>query len=149
MDGLFSSISLVLADMWKNGHALRLSFLTLSFVFRLLLSSAAFIHLSCLCCCDVAASLKPTVAAAAERSRASFEIGYGHSGSWVPCTRSHESAGHLVVYFVTGPMVGDRRFPGATILGGEFSTSSANHHLSVPPTGSELRDALLSGQCTF
>ena len=27
------------------------------------------------------------------------------------------SAGHLVVYFVTGLMVGDRRFPGATILG--------------------------------
>ena len=30
---------------------------------------------------DVAASLKPTVAASAERSRASFEIGHGHSGT--------------------------------------------------------------------
>ena len=29
------------------------------------------------------------------------------------------SAGHLVVYFVTGLMVGDRRVPGATILGSE------------------------------
>ena len=50
------------------------------------------------------------------------------------------SAGHLVVYFVTGLMVGDRRFPGATILGARFSTSSANHPVSVPPTGSEPRD---------
>ena len=33
--------------------------------------------------------------------------------------RSHASAGHLVVYFVTGQMVGDRRSPGATILGVE------------------------------
>ena len=44
------------------------------------------------------------------------------------------------MYFVTGLMVGDRRFPGATILGARFSTSSANHPASVPPTGSELRD---------
>ena len=29
------------------------------------------------------------------------------------------SAGHLVVYFVTAQMVGNRRSPGATILGGE------------------------------
>ena len=50
------------------------------------------------------------------------------------------SAGHLVVYFVTGLMVGDRRFPGATILRARFSTSSANHPVSVPPTGSEPRD---------
>ena len=46
-----------------------------------------------------------------------------------------------MVHFVTGPMVGDRRFPGATILGASFSTSSANHPLSVPPTHPELRDA--------
>ena len=58
------------------------------------------------------------------------------------------SAGHLVVYFVTGLMVGDRRFPGATILGARFSTSSANHPVSVPPTGPELADASLCGQCT-
>ena len=62
------------------------------------------------------------------------------SGSSVPCTRNPESAGHLVVYFVTGLMVGDRRFPGATMLGARFSTSSANHPVSVLPTGSEPRD---------
>ena len=50
------------------------------------------------------------------------------------------SAGHLVVYFVTGLMIGDRRFPWATILGARFSFSSANHPVSVPPTGSEPRD---------
>ena len=37
----------------------------------------------------------------------------------VPCIRSHKSAGHFIVNFVTAQMVGDRRFPGATILGGE------------------------------
>ena len=39
--------------------------------------------------------------------------------SWtlVPCIRSHESAGHMVVCVVTGQMVGDRRSPRATILG--------------------------------
>ena len=62
------------------------------------------------------------------------------SGSSVPCIRSHASAGHLVVYFVTAQMVGDRRFPGATILGASCSTTSANHPMSVPPTGSEPRD---------
>ena len=91
---------------------------------------------------DVAASLKTTVAAAAERSRASVEIGHGHSGTSVHCIKSHASAGHLVVHFVTGPMVGDRRFPGATILGASFSTSSANHHICVPPTGPVRRDGL-------
>ena len=60
--------------------------------------------------------------------------------SSVPCIRSHKSAGQFIVNFVTGLMVGDRRFPGATILGGSFSTSSANHPVSVPPTGSEPRD---------
>ena len=35
----------------------------------------------------------------------------------VPCIRSIKSAGHMVVCFVTGQMVGDRGFPGATILG--------------------------------
>ena len=47
-----------------------------------------------------------------------------------------------------GLMVGDRRFPGATILGGRFSTSSANHPVSVPPTGLVLRDGWSSGLCT-
>ena len=53
----------------------------------------------------------------------------------VPCIRSHKSAGQSFVNFVMGLMVGDRRFPGATILGARFSTSSANHPVSVPPTG--------------
>ena len=63
------------------------------------------------------------------------------SGTLVPCISSHASAGLLVVHFVTDQMVGDRRFPGATILGASFPTCSANHPMSVPPTGPELRDA--------
>ena len=39
------------------------------------------------------------------------------SGTSVPYTRSPESAGQFFVNFVMGLMVGDRRFPGATILG--------------------------------
>ena len=58
------------------------------------------------------------------------------------------SSGHLVVYLMTGLMVGDRRFPGASILGARFSTSSANHPVSVPPTGPEHADASWCGQCT-
>ena len=42
------------------------------------------------------------------------------SGTSVPCTRSPESAGQFFVNFVMGLMVGDRRFPEATILGVEF-----------------------------
>ena len=41
-----------------------------------------------------------------------------------------------------------RRFPGATILKARSSTPSANHPVSVPPTGPELCDALLCGRCT-
>ena len=44
----------------------------------------------------------------------------------VPCIRSHKSAGLSIVNFVMGLMVGDRRFPGATILGGGS--------LLLPPT---------------
>ena len=65
------------------------------------------------------------------------------SGSSVPCIRSPASAGHLVVHFVTGQMVGDRWFPGATILGAICSTTSANHPVSVPPTGPELPERFL------
>ena len=46
--------------------------------------------------------------------------------SSVPCIRSHKSARHFVVNFVMGLIVGDRRFPGATILGGGS--------LLLPPT---------------
>ena len=65
------------------------------------------------------------------------------SGSSVPFIRSHASAGHRVVCVVTGQMVGDRRFPGATILGASCSTTSANHPVSVPPTGPELPERFL------
>ena len=46
--------------------------------------------------------------------------------SSVPCIRSHKSAGQFIVNFVTGLMVGDRRFLGATVLGGGS--------LLLPPT---------------
>ena len=46
--------------------------------------------------------------------------------SSVPCIRSLKSAGQFIVDFVMGLMVGDRRFPGATILG--------RGSLLLPPT---------------
>ena len=52
--------------------------------------------------------------------------------SSVPCIRSLKSAGQFIVNFVMGLMVGDRRIPGATVLGSRPSTSSANHRFSVP-----------------
>ena len=48
------------------------------------------------------------------------------SGTSVPCTRNPESEGQFFVNFVMGLMVGDRRFPGATILG--------RGSLLLPPT---------------
>ena len=74
---------------------------------------------------DVAASLKPTVAASTKRSCGSFEIGHGHSRTLVPCIRSHASAGHIVVCVVTGLVVGDRRSPGRQYWEVSSSTSSA------------------------
>ena len=48
------------------------------------------------------------------------------------------SAGHVVVNNVMGRlMVADRRTPGASL-----STSSANHHICVPPIGPVRRDGL-------
>ena len=40
--------------------------------------------------------------------------------SWtlVPCIRSHESAGHMVVFVVTGLLIGDRRSPRGDSTGG-------------------------------
>ena len=70
------------------------------------------------------------------------------SGTSVPCTRSPESTGQFFVNFVMGLMVGDRRFPGAIILGARSSTSSANHPVSVPSTGPEHADASWCGLCT-
>ena len=40
--------------------------------------------------------------------------------SSVSCFRSHKSAGLLVLCVVTDQMVGDRRSPGATVLGGKI-----------------------------
>ena len=49
---------------------------------------------------------------------------------------------------VTGQLVGDRRSPGATILGARLRTPSANHRLLGPPTGPEVCDGSFCGQCT-
>ena len=62
------------------------------------------------------------------------------SGTSVPCIRSQESAGHMVVYVVTDQMVGDRRSPGRQYWRSSPSTSSAFHRFPVPPTGSVHRD---------
>ena len=40
------------------------------------------------------------------------------------------------------------RSPGRQYRGARLSTPSANHPVSVPPTGPELCDALLCGRCT-
>ena len=64
-----------------------------------------------------------------------------YSWTLVPCSEATSRAGHSVVYFVTGQMVGDRWFPGDN-TGSEVFTSSANHPLLVPPTGCVHRDAL-------
>ena len=71
----------------------------------------------------------------APRSRASFEVLASLFWDSVPCIRSNASAGHIGVNFVTGLMVGDRRFPGASILGMTCSTSSVNSsaHSSASP----------------
>ena len=58
------------------------------------------------------------------------------------------SAGHLVVHFVTGQMVGDRQCPGRQYLGASRTTFTVNHPVSVPPTGCVHRDAFWCGQCT-
>ena len=50
----------------------------------------------------------------------------------VPCIRSNKSAGHMVVCVVTGQMVGDRRSPGATILGVETIYLLSQPSLSCP-----------------
>ena len=104
--------------MWKNCYALRLSFVTLSFIFRLLLSSAAFFHSSpggrrCgvheADCRGIGRTI-PCVLG--DRPRPLWDS--------VPCIKSHASARQLVIHFVTGQMVGDRRFSEAAMLGGEF-----------------------------
>ena len=49
------------------------------------------------------------------------------------CVRSHESASVSVVYVATDQMVGDRRSPGATILGGEIVYLLRQPSPSGPP----------------
>ena len=91
---------------------------------------------------DVAASLKPTVAASAERSRASFEIGHGHSGlnsfhhkprvgGTLGCVRRDGSDGWRSPV-PRGDNTGRAR----------LFTPSANHRFPVPPTCCVHRDAL-------
>ena len=63
--------------------------------------------------------------------------------------RSIASAGHMVMCVVAFQMVGDRRFTGATILGASCSATSANHPVSVPPTGPELLDASSTDRVIF
>ena len=70
------------------------------------------------------------------------------SGTLVPCIRSRESAGLLVVCVVTDQMVGARRSLGRQNWGARLCTPSANHRLLGPPTGSEVRDGSCCGLCT-
>ena len=117
MDGLFSSNSLVLA-CGRNATPYGYHFVTLSFIFRLLLSSAAFFHSSpggrrCgvheADCRGIGRTI-PCVLG--DRPRPLWDS--------IPCIKSHASAGQLVIHFVTGQMVGDRRFSEAAMLGSEF-----------------------------
>ena len=59
--------------------------------------------------------------------------------SSVPCIRSLKSAGQFIVNFVMGLMVGDRRFPGATILGVE-TIYLLSQPSRVSPAGFSRRD---------
>ena len=54
------------------------------------------------------------------------------SGTSVPCTRSPESAGHFVENSVINQMVGSRRSPGATILGGALEYLTCQPSLYCP-----------------
>ena len=59
-------------------------------------------------------------------------------GLWFLASEAtNESAGHMVVRVVTGQMVGDRRSPGATILGVETIYLLRQPSFLVPPTGRE------------
>ena len=84
------------------------------------------------------------------QSRQPHSLSLSPSLFWdsVPCIRSRESAGHMVMYFVTGQMVGDRRSPGATILGVEVVYFLRQPSLPGPPTGPEHSDASWCGRCT-
>ena len=90
-----------------------------------LLSSAAFFLLSCPCCCgrNVRSTLqRPRSRLSRHRQNDPVRaFGDRQRQLWdsVLCIKIHASTGHLVVHFVTCLIVGDRRFPGATIPGGE------------------------------
>ena len=62
------------------------------------------------------------------------------SETLAPYIRSIKSAGHMVVCVVTGQMVGDRRSPGATILGVGTIYLLRQPSFPVPPTGCEHLD---------
>ena len=98
---------------------------------------------------DVAASLKPTVAASAERSSASFEMDDDHSGTRFLASGAPRRRDTWWFHFVTGQMVGDRRFPRAEILGWRvFLLLPSTIPCLSPPTGYVHRDAFWCGQCT-
>ena len=62
------------------------------------------------------------------------------SGTVVPCIGSHKSAGLLVLCIVMDQMVGDRRSPGATVLGSEFVYLLRQSSLPGPPRSPAYRD---------
>ena len=62
--------------------------------------------------------------------------------------KHRESAGLQLVCVVMDQMVGDRRPPGASILGVEVVYVLRQPSLTGPPTGPEHSDASWCGQCT-
>ena len=62
--------------------------------------------------------------------------------------KHRQSAGLRVVCVLMDQMVGDRRFPGASILGVEVVYFLRQPSLLGPPTGPEHSDASWCGQCT-
>ena len=99
-----------------------------------------FSHLSCCGSNFLSTSRRPCsrlLRQRLKRSCTSFEI----FGTWFlasSATRRRDFGAAVR----EGLLVGDRWFPGATILG------APNHPVSVPPTGPELCGALLCGLCT-
>ena len=89
------------------------------------------------CACFFGSCCKNAVVGAVPRTDKVFQV--SPSMFW---DGSLHQKPRVVVCVVTDQMVGDRRSPGASILGARSCTSSTNHHSPVPPTGSVHRDAL-------
>ena len=69
-------------------------------------------------------------------------------GLWLPATEASRVGGPLVVSVMTDQMVGDRRSPGATMLGVEVVCFLRQPSLPGPLTGPEPSDASWCGRCT-